>query len=325
MTQSEITTGVQAATTTGVAGDKGVFDRFGKSISRSNFIVKRSFISRMRDVAIRYLNTTYASHDHLSELVTFLQHEAWQRALLAVPYDNPKRLARFGYKAYSQSDEDGIIAEIFNRIGTETQIFFEFGVGDGLANNTVNLLIDGWSGFWIDGSTEFIEKIRDKHRWYIEKGRLNVLSALITKDSINKQIVQMDIPHSIDLLSIDIDGNDYWIWEAIDSISPRVIVIEYNSTHRPPTSVVMEYGETNQWNGTNYFGASLNALVKLGQSKGYSLVGCNFTGVNAFFVRNDLLGDHFLAPFTAETHYEPPRYTALRGGHPAGIGPYRQI
>ena len=167
--------------------------------------------------------------------------------------------------------------------------------------------------------------IQDKHRWYLDRGQLRLLNAFITKDSIPGLIAQLGIPRSLDLLSIDIDGNDYWIWQAIESISPRVVVIEYNATLRSPVSVVMEYRDTNQWNGTSYFGASLKALEKLGQVKGYSLVGCNYTGVNAFFVRNDLLGDHFLAPFTAENHYEPPRYTAMRAGHPSGIGPYVQV
>ncbi len=104
-----------------------------------------------------------------------------------------------------------------------------------------------------------------------------------------------------------------------------MIVIEYNATLRPPVSLVMRYKESNEWNGTNYFGASLSALEKLGREKGYSLVACNYTGVNAFFVRNDLIGDRFRGPYTAETHYEPARYMSLRAGHPAGMGPYDEV
>ena len=98
-----------------------------------------------------------------------------------------------------------------------------------------------------------------------------------------------------------------------------------SATALPPHSLVMQYKDDNEWNGTNYFGASLTALEKLAREKGYSLVACNYTGVNAFFVRNDLLGDHFLAPFTAETHYEPPRRLKLGAGHPGGIGPYVEV
>jgi hypothetical protein len=288
-------------------------------------MAKKNLVSRLRGLAIKFVNANFDMRDQLIELTTFLENESWLQALQSSPYNDPKRLLKFGYRVYSQSDEDGIIAEIFNRIGTESKIFFEFGVGDGLANNTLNLLVAGWKGYWIDGSTEFINIIKEKHKWYLDKGQLQLLQAFITKDGINGLIKQMGIPKSIDLLSIDIDGNDYWVWQAIDALSPRALVIEYNSTLRPPVSVVMEYREDYQWNGTTYYGASLKAFEKLGQSKGYSLVGCNFAGVNAFFVRNDLLGDHFLAPFTAENHYEPPRFAAMRAGAPNGIGPYLQV
>ena len=86
----------------------------------------------------------------------------------------------------------------------------------------------------------------------------------------------------IDLLSIDIDYNDYWIWKAVTAVSPRVVVIEYNATLRPPMSLVVPYDPACMWDGTNYFGASLEALVRLGRDKGYRVVACNYTGVNAF-------------------------------------------
>jgi hypothetical protein len=226
---------------------------------------------------------------------------------------------------FSESDEDGIIAEIFRRIGAENRVFFEFGVGDGLGNNTLSLLLGGWRGFWIEGSAEFVAAIQTNIREYIESGRLRVLQSFITKDNINDLIRKLDMPPSIDLLSIDIDGNDYWVWQAIEAVSPRVVVIEYNATLRPTHSIVMKYNAANQWNGTNYMGASLAALEKLGRLKGYDLVGCNYTGVNAFFVRQDLAKDLFFAPFTAENHYEPARYLRLKAGHPAGVGPYEEI
>lgn len=288
-------------------------------------VPKKSLISRVRGVLIKYLNTVYYLLDNQRELLIFLEHESWFAAIQKPPYDEPKRLLRFGYKAYSESDEDGILAEIFKRIGTENRIFFEFGVGDGLANNTLNLLLSGWSGYWIDGSADFAAQIRNTFRDRIASGQLKLLNEFITTDSINDQIRKLEMPASIDLLSIDIDGNDYWIWEAIEAVSPRVVVIEYNATLRPPISVVMRYAADNQWNGTNYFGASLKAMEKLGARKGYSLVGCNYTGVNAFFVRQDLLGDKFHEPFTAETHYEPARYLKLKAGHPAGAGPYLDV
>ena len=129
----------------------------------------------------------------------------------------------------------------------------------------------------------------------------------------------------IDFLSIDIDSNDYWVWQAIDVINPRVVAIEYNATLRPPMSVVVPYRADAEWDGSNYYGASLEALVKLGARKNYRIVGCSIAGVNAFFVRADLAGDRFIEPATAEEHYEPPRhyfYLLPSGGHRSRPGPF---
>jgi hypothetical protein len=131
----------------------------------------------------------------------------------------------------------------------------------------------------------------------------------------------------VDLLSIDIDGNDYWIWEAIGAVRPRVVIIEYNAAYPPPVAFVAEYKADRVWDGGNYHSASLASLEALGRAKGYALVGCNLSGANAFFVREDeLTGSdgqpRFAAPFTAANHYEPPRYdlSGLPSGHPPRFG-----
>jgi hypothetical protein len=151
-----------------------------------------------------------------------------------------------------------------------------------------------------------------------------VREAFITAENINTLIEHGGVTGDIDLLSIDIDRNDYWIWKAISVIQPRVVVIEYNATLHPPLSLVVPYGPDRGWDGSNYFGASLEALVRLGHGKGYKLVGCNFSGTSAFFVRGDITGDLFFDPPTAEEHYEPPRYyfALLKAGHRPQPGPY---
>lgn len=225
-----------------------------------------------------------------------------QRDLATPRYANhPLRLVNFGYQAYSQNDEDGIIQEIYGRIGVETHTFVEIGVDTGNECNTANLLVSGWSGTWIEGNPLAVKAIqRDIMPWAGKD--LTVFNATAKVPNVNK-LVGTD---PIDLLSIDIDHNDYWIWKAIDA-KPRVVVIEYNGTWRPPLSVTVPYDEKG-WDGTNHAGASLEALARLGAEKGYSLVGCNYTGINAFFVRDDLVKDLFLGPFTAEEHYEPMRF-----------------
>lgn len=113
------------------------------------------------------------------------------------------------------------------------------------------------------------------------------------------------VPREFDLLSIDVDGNDYWIWRAIEGYSARVVVIEYNSSISPDESKTIPYDPEFRWDGTNYFGASLLALTKLGRVKGYTLVGCDSRGVNAFFLRDDTVGDRFSMRSLAELYSAP--------------------
>lgn len=258
----------------------------------------------------------------LNAVNTMLSHLARERALETPRSQEPKRLLRHGFKVYSQHDEDGITEEIFNRVGCTNRFFVEFGVGDGLENGTVYCLLKGWQGAWIDGSAICVDAIETKFKPFIESGRLKIRYSFITAENIEQLFKDLQVPSDFDLLSIDIDNNDYWVWKAIQQYRPRVVAIEYNASFKQTVSCVVPYSPTTIWNGTNYFGASLKALEELGRQKGYCLVGCNYTGVTAFFVREDLVGDHFAEPFTAENHYEAPRYFArMPNGHPPGFGP----
>jgi len=230
---------------------------------------------------------------------------------------NPKFLESYGYKVYSQNDEDGILQEIFDRIGTETKKFVEFGVQDGLECNSHYLLHKGWTGLWLEGSRPLYQQIQDKFEPVISKGLLKTDCVFITRENINAILVKNGIGEGYDLLSIDVDGNDYYIWEAISVISPRVVCIEYNGKFPPDYEWVMPYFSEHVWQGNDYFGASLKALEKLGHKKGYQLVGTNLTGVNAFFVRADLAKGKFPEPATAENLYNAPQYERRHiTGHP---------
>jgi hypothetical protein len=254
-----------------------------------------------------------------------------QRELLLSNERNrdPKRLLAHGFRGYSQHDEDGMIQDIFRRIGVSNQVFVEFGVGDGTENNTLYLMLSGWRGLWIDGSETSAIAIRGQFSSFIRTGQLSFVHGFVDRDSINGIIEKARHSGEIDLLSIDIDGNDYWVWEAISIVQPRVVVIEYNAVFRPPLSVVAEYDQSFVWNGTSYYGASLKALESLGSRKGYALVGCSLSGINAFFVRQELVEDKFFAPFTAENHFEPPRFGFYKIGaldmHPPGVGKYERV
>ncbi|MDR0733868.1 MAG: hypothetical protein LBF08_07415 [Dysgonamonadaceae bacterium] len=245
-------------------------------------------------------------------------HRNDSELVLAERLQNPIFLERYGYKVYSQNDEDGMIAEIFNRIGVTDKRFVEFGVQNGLESNAHFLIHGGWSGIWIDGDKKAVDQLRLLFRKPIESGRLLAMNAFITMENINQLIgTAGNCRGEIDLLSIDIDGNDYWIWKSVDCINPRVVVIEYNAKFPPSFEWVMEYNGKHAWQGDDQQGASLKSLELLGVEKGYRLVGTNKNGVNAFFVRRDLAKNLFPEPATAENLYNPARWDMQYvSGHP---------
>jgi hypothetical protein len=249
-----------------------------------------------------------------------------QQLFRTPPYDDPKRLEGYGFRSFSQNDEDGILQEVFRRIGASSKTFVEFGVQDGLQNNTRLLLYQGWRGLWIEADAKACRRMQRSFAAEIASGQLQVRQSLVTAENIMDLIGAARLG-DIDLLSIDIDGNDYWIWEAI-SLRPKVVVIEYNAKFPPPTKWVMQYNPQHVWDYTDYQGASLESLTELGRRKGYVLVGCCLAGVNAFFVRDDLLQDHF-AQSDTRALYNQPRYYMQRflaSGHPSGpLGPYESL
>ncbi len=240
---------------------------------------------------------------------TGFEHEEFVKRLLAgdEQYQDRLNLNRFEHRMFSQSGEDGILREVFRRIGETNRTFVEVGAGDGLENNTTSLLVRGWTGHWLECSRWNVARIRSKFRRLLERGALTVERRLVTAENVERIVSRLGVAGEPDLLSIDIDGNDYWVWKALSSVSPRVVVIEYNAFFQPDVDWVMAYAPRHRWPGTSYFGASLASLARLGGDKGYRLVGSTLSGVNAFFVRQDLVADRFQEPFTAECHWQPSR------------------
>jgi hypothetical protein len=237
---------------------------------------------------------------------------------------DPKRLERFGFKGYSQYDEDGILKEIFRRVGVTNRRFVEFGVGDGLENNSVYLLCQGWSGAWIDSDRRSHESQCKHFAWAIREGRLSSVHQHLTPSNINRVIGEnAKSKGPIDLLSVDVDGNDYYLFEALEVVEPRVCVLEYNGYVPPPVLWVMDYAEQHAYDGSGYFGASLKSLELLAKTKGYTLVGCNLVGLNAFFVKSELANDKFAGNGMAEELFQPRRYWLDRA-YATGSVPYRR-
>lgn len=264
---------------------------------------------------LQVTNTHLRTHFRKLESLQVIQEI--DRLLSEPRYNDEKCLTRYGHKVYSQNDEDGLIREIFNRIGVTNKVFVEFGVGDGLENNSLALLFDGWRGLWIEGSDQYVSLMRENFTKTLASGRLKLVHSFITKDNINDLISSNINEKEIDYLSVDIDGNDFHVFDAINCINPRVVSIEYNAKFPPPVHFCMNYDASHVWNEDDCFGASLKSFEILFKEKGYCLVGCNLSGINAFFVRSDLVGGKFLQPFSAERHYEPARYhlSAFPSGH----------
>ncbi|HLG88085.1 MAG TPA: hypothetical protein VKZ79_12920 [Alphaproteobacteria bacterium] len=253
----------------------------------------------------------WAAADRASAIERQLAHitaiEA-RREMVAIMADprlaDPLRLERYGFKVHSQHDEDGIIAEIFRRVGEESRTFVEFGAGDGHENCTGFLLLQGWRGLWIDGDAQNVANIRRMWAHEIDSDRLKVMCEFITADTIDGLIRSSGIEGEIDLLVVDLDANDYHVLEKIEAVSPRVICAEYNANFPPEVAWTMRRDDTYVWDRVDYrVGASLKALELLLARRGYTLVGCSVAGVNAFFVRRDLVQGNFAEPFTAENHY----------------------
>ena len=234
----------------------------------------------------------------LNSIVNFVLQKSFLEVLNAtkpILLDNKNNfnINKFGIKIYSQNDEDGIILYILKHIGVKTKKFVEIGVENGIECNTTNLLKNfDWSGVQIEGNKKLYNDAKIQLKKVLEKKikNLKLLNIFVTKKNIN-QILKKYSGKEIDLLSIDIDGNDFWIWKAINCVKPRLVVIEYNSFFGPTLSCTIPYNHKFIWNyekKRSYYGASLKALEKLGRKKEYTLVGVDGNGVNAFFVRNDL-------------------------------------
>lgn len=234
------------------------------------------------------------------------------------------RINEFERRITSQNGEDGIIAEIFRRIGTTNRYFVEFGVGDGHECNTAQLALFGWSGLMLEGDPADAASLA---RRYASLGALHVAQVFITAENIAGIFGSHGVPKEFDILSIDVDGNDYWIWRALSGYRPRVVVIEYNSAYPPPRRWVMRYDPEHRWDKTTYYGASISSFEALGKDLGYCLLGTDVTGVNAFFVRRDLLRASGFRALDAAAAYHAPAYYGIHHaiGHVPGDGPAVEI
>lgn len=254
-----------------------------------------------------------------------LAHEvALQRAIEERQRAHPNPLVRHGRRCYSQSDEDGITQEIVRRLGIAQGVFAEFGVGNGMQNNTLALMACGWRGFWVGGE-DLAFDVSGSERLHFEK-------AWTTLENIQglyeAGLARLD-RDGVDVLSLDLDGNDYFFLEKLlqNDCRPSLFIVEYNGRFPPPLEFCIDYDPAHEWKGGDYHGASLATLAGLFEIFGYVPICCNAgTGANAFFVRKDARSHFPEVPERLEDIFVPPLYVMQqRYGHPKSLRTIRKI
>ncbi len=220
----------------------------------------------------------------------------------------PDDLRAYEQKRMSQHGEDGMLEEIFARLRVgPAPSFAEFGVQDGSECNAGFFARTyGWSGLMIDGGQVTALQLAVNYR---DIPAVRTMQAFITRDNIVELFRAGGVPGNLDLLSIDIDGNDFYVWQALAKYRARVVIAEYNGKHAPPERWVMAYDRSSGGWATDYFGASLSSMTELGRRLGYALIGTNFQQNNAFFVRRDLLPLVGFPEVTAEAAYRLQHYS----------------
>jgi hypothetical protein len=219
-------------------------------------------------------------------------------------------LQRHEFRVYSHAGEDGIIQFLIHNVPIPNRTFVEFGVEDYREANTRFLLVnDDWSGLVLDGEAENIAKIRrDPVYWNHD---LSATAAFVTRENVNELLADAGLVGEIGLLSVDVDGNDYWIFDAIEVVRPAIAIVEYNHRFGPSRSVTIPYdpGFVRRQTDDSWLvaGASLAAIVGAAERKGMAFVGCNTFGNNAFFVRADLVPE-WLPTYTAEQGFVAGRF-----------------
>lgn len=273
--------------------------------------------SRLKSI---YTKLSRKAGQHSEATLLLLGKEmAWRVAGLPPNAD----FRKVGFKVFSQFDEDGIIQYLINRLPIASKTFIEFGVENYEQSNTRFLLLNNhWQGMVLDARASDIRYIQqDQIYWQYD---LQAKCTWITRENINGLLRDAGFGRDVGLLSIDIDGNDYWIWEAIESVRPMIVIIEYNSLlGLQPIAVPYkeDFDRTRSHYSNLYYGASLGALQHLAEKKGYLLLGSNVWGHNAFFIREDIAGEFrslelreaYVASKFRESRDEAGKLTYMRG------------
>ena len=208
------------------------------------------------------------------------------------------------FQVFSQFGDDGIIQYLVNKLPFTNTTFIEFGVENYKEANTRFLLINNaWSGMVIDGSEANVQQIRSSRIYSFYD--LRAVHSFITPANINELLSSSGFDEEVGILSIDIDGNDYWVWQAITVIRPRMIICEYNSLFGfEPITIPMDPGFVRgKGRPFSFYGTSLAAAISLAKQRGYFFIGCNRAGNNAYFLTEEFRNISPIAEKTLEAGY----------------------
>lgn len=262
----------------------------------------RGLSTRALTPIARFALRHWIRHDELVRVRQQIRYLALGQLLARSP-EQPVDLTLFELSVFSQNGEDGVVQEILRRIGVSRRFFVELGCSSNESNCLLLADAFGWSGLFIDANETEFHALSRKYR---AASGIRVVQDVVTADNFQDILRREEVPNEFDLLSIDVDGNDYWIWQALEDYRPRMVVIEYNASLPHDRSLVQPNDSGISWDGTESFGASAGALRDLARQKNYRLVHTDLSGTNAFFVREDL-ADSALA-IDSEAQVRAPNY-----------------
>lgn len=239
--------------------------------------------------AIRFEKTQTHENDLMILGETLLSTKMMLWDTERMPF-TPENWDDYGFKVFSQNNEDGLLQYIIHHTELPQKNFIEFGVEDYSECNTRFLLLhNNWSGLIMDGNNEWMEALKKQYIYW--KRTIEAKGAFITKENINKLISESGFAGKVGVLSVDIDGNDYWVLDSIECIDPQILICEYNSIFGSKEKVSIPYQadfyRSNAHYTNLYWGASIGGFTYLANQKGYKLVCINNLGNNAFFVKRD--------------------------------------
>jgi len=231
--------------------------------------------------------------------------QAILKELLIQNHSEGNPLLKYEHQTFSQNGEDGIINEIFNRLGITNGEFIEIGTGDGSENNTRLLLELGWKGTWIDGNPNCLKSINNNLGHLISSKKLNAQLSFVDSNNINSILKDNNISPDIDLLSLDLDLTTHLVWKALNYITPKVLVIEYNGFFPKNTLWQANIKGNESWDGSINMGSSLSTIIQISEQKNYKFIGTELSGTNAFFVHQSV--QHIFTDFIDVANHQPAR------------------